>query len=161
MDKKAIEVIGASLKRAVQQKEYKENIYGKERKTEQSKGIRVDKRKFNKGRPKVRVDVPPKKDIITPSAKVASKKLNEIEQLAGRILARYMRAKIDANDLQPAIWADIVERKIKEKMDKGEPINYDKLGIVPDVVKGGVKEAKKKGRPVGAKDKAPRKKKDT
>jgi len=41
-----------------------------------------------------------------------SKKLNKVENYAANVLAGYMRSKIDANVLQPAIFSDLYGKKI-------------------------------------------------
>jgi hypothetical protein len=53
-------------------------------------------------------------------------------------------------DMQPAIYSDMIGKDIKDKLDKGVPINFNTV----------VASAKRRGRPKGAKDKVPRKKKD-
>ena len=52
MEAKASSVLQAALLRKAAQSKYNNEVYGPEQKTNQSGGIRVDKRKFNKGRPR-------------------------------------------------------------------------------------------------------------
>lgn len=143
-----MEGLGSAIKRAVAQKKYKEEIYEPEKKTLASAGTRVDKRKFNKGRPRKTIS-PLGKDIVSAPVPAPTKKLNEIEKLAGYIIGGYLRSKLDAMDMQPAIYSDLIGKEINDKLNKGEAINFDKV----------VTQAKKRGRPVGAKDKKPRVKK--
>lgn len=167
MESLASEILKKSAKRAVAGKKYKEEVYGEAPKTAQSGGIRVDKRKFNKGRPKKapekptgvsdasqgrKVVNPLGKDIVSPP--VPPKKMNAIEKLAGQIIGGYIRSKLDAMDLQPAIYSDLIGQKIREKLDKDQSLN------ISAIIKGVEKVEKRRGRPVGAKDKAPRKKKE-
>lgn len=154
MEGLAKDILGSAVKRAVGQKKYKEEVYEPKRKTTQSGGVRVDKRTFNKGRPKKQatVETPLGKDIVHPP--VPAKKLNAIEKLAGQIIGGFIRSKLDAMDLQPAIYSDLITKQIQEKLDKEQAINISKI------IKASVKIEKRRGRPVGAKDKMPRKKKE-
>jgi hypothetical protein len=165
MNKSAGELLGSVLKRSMAQKKYKEEVYEPKPKTKQSKGTRVDKRTFNKGRPKKTVPVlsPTGKDIIPVMTPEPPKKgltvrprgqLNQIEKLAGYIIGGYLRSKLDAMDMQPAIYSDLIGKDIKDKLDKGVPINFNT--VVANAKSGG----RGRGRPKGAKDKVPRKKKD-
>jgi hypothetical protein len=43
---------------------------------------------------------------------MSGKKLNKVENYAANVLAGYMRSKIDANVLQPAIFSDLYGKKI-------------------------------------------------
>jgi hypothetical protein len=43
---------------------------------------------------------------------MSGKKLNKVETFAANVLAGYMRSKIDANALQPAIFSDLYGKKI-------------------------------------------------
>jgi hypothetical protein len=43
-----------------------------------------------------------------------SKKLTRLETTAGNVLAGYMRSKLDANTLQPAIFSDLYGQKVKQ-----------------------------------------------
>lgn len=147
-----METLQAVAKRAVAQKAYKEKLEPL-RKTEQSKKTRVDKRLFNKGRPKIVSNVVGQ-NIVVPPTPAPPKKLNAIEKLAGQIIGGFIRAKLDAMELQPAIYSDMIGNRIKDKLDKGLPINFDTL------MTSITKVDKRKGRPKGAKDKQPRKKKD-
>jgi hypothetical protein len=164
MNKSAGELLGSVLKRSIAQKKYKEEVYEPKPKTKQSKGTRVDKRTFNKGRPKktneplVNVEG---KDIIPVMTPAPPKKLNQIEKLAGYIIGGYLRSKLDAMDMQPAIYSDMIGKDIKDKLDKGVPINFNT--VVANAKSGGRTDqggAKRRGRPKGAKDKVPRKKKE-
>jgi hypothetical protein len=47
-----------------------------------------------------------------------SKKLNPIEKYAGGVLAGFMRSKLDAMALQPAIFSDLYGKKIEEQQRK-------------------------------------------
>jgi hypothetical protein len=162
MNKSAGELLGSVLKRSMAQKKYKEEVYEPKPKTKQSQGTRVDKRTFNKGRPKKTVPVlsPTGKDIIPVMTPEPPKKLNQIEKLAGYIIGGYLRSKLDAMDMQPAIYSDLIGKDIKDKLDKGVPINFNT--VVANAKSGGRTDqggAKRRGRPKGAKDKVPRKKK--
>lgn len=128
----ALSVVQSAIKRKTAEQKYQEEIYGPKRKTKQSKETRVDKRTFNKGRPK-KVVVKANVDInVSPNISVAPKKLNQVEKTAAQVIAGYMRSKIDANTLQPAIYSDLVGKKIKEELDKKD---------IP------ITEKKKRGRP--------------
>jgi hypothetical protein len=148
-----MDVLSAVAKRAVAQKAYKEKLEPLP-KTKQSKETRVDKRMFNKGRPKIVSNVSGQ-NIVVPPTPAPPKKLNAIEKLAGQIIGGFIRAKLDAMDMQPAIYSEMIGNRIKDKLDKGQPINFDTL------MTSVAKTDKRKGRPKGAKDKQPRKKKDT
>jgi hypothetical protein len=164
MNKSAGELLGSVLKRSIAQKKYKEDVYEPKPKTKQSKGTRVDKRTFNKGRPKktneplVNVEG---KDIIPVMTPAPPKKLNQIEKLAGYIIGGYLRSKLDAMDMQPAIYSDMIGKDIKDKLDKGVPINFNTV-VASAKSRGRTDQggAKRRGRPKGAKDKVPRKKKE-
>jgi len=142
-----MDVLSAVAKRAVAQKAYKEKLETLP-KTKQSKGTRVDKRMFNKGRPKIVSNVSGQ-NIVVPPTPAPPKKLNQIERLAGYIIGGYLRSKLDANDMQPAIYSELIGKDIRERLDKGQPINFNAV----------VANAKRRGRPKGAKDLKPRKKK--
>lgn len=164
MEDLAKNIVSGAVKRAVAQKKYKEEVYEPKRKTNQSRGVRVDKRIFNKGRPKKSTSTstvvnPEGKDIIHPPVRQhPAKKLNAIEKLAGQIIGGYIRSKLDAMDLQPAIFSDLfipnLQTKLQEKVDNDKPLNINAI------VQASAKVAKRRGRPAGAKDKAPRKKKE-
>ncbi len=134
MDKGKVEVIGSSIKRALAQKNYQENIYGTKRKTYQSKEVRVDKRLFNKGRPKGL-----KKDDNPFPPAPPPRKFNQIETLAGNILAGYLRSKLQANILQPAIFSDLYGAKVNKRLDRQDAGLPMTSPVVPP--------KKKKGRP--------------
>jgi hypothetical protein len=54
------------------------------------------------------------------------KRLNAVERTAGEILGGYMRSKLDANTLQPAIFSDLYGKKLRNEYEKKE-----KRTIVP------------------------------
>jgi len=145
-----MEALQGAIKRSIAQKKYKEKLEPL-RKTKQSGETRIDRRMFNKGgRPKQTKPVitPTGKDIIPVMVPAPTKKLNQIERLAGYIVGGYLRSKLDANDMQPAIYSELIGKDIREKLDKEEAINFNAI----------VANAKRRGRPKGAKDKQPRKK---
>jgi len=163
MNKVAGELLGSALKRTVAQNKYQEEVYGPKRKTKQSGETRVDKRTFNKGRPKRTVPVitPTGKNIIPTTTPAVPKKLGPIEKLAGYIIGGYLRSKLDAMDMQPAIYSDLIGKDLQDKLDKSPSINLNT--VIANVKsqtgladQGGVK---RRGRPKGAKDKQPRQKK--
>lgn len=154
-----MDVLSAVAKRAVAQKKYKEKLEPLP-KTKQSKETRVDKRMFNKGRPKKEiVSNVSGQNIVVSATPAPPKKLNQIERLAGYIIGGYLRSKLDANDMQPAIYSELIGKDIRDKLDKGQPINFN--AVVANAKSSGraLQDTKRRGRPKGAKDKQPRKKK--
>lgn len=113
-------ILQGAVRRKADEQKYQKEIYGEKRKTEKSKGTRVDKRLFNKGRPK-KVKVEANVDISISKPVVSTKKLNQVEKVAGQVIAGYMRSKLEANILQPAIYSDLLGKKINERLDKGLP----------------------------------------
>ena len=156
MDTLAKQIVSSAAKRAVAQKKYQEDVYGPKRKTKQSGETRVDKRTFNKGRPKrtPAIVTPTGKDIVPTTTPAPPKKLGPIEKLAGYIIGGYLRSKLDAMDMQPAIFTELIGNRIRDKLDKGQAINFDTL------MTSVAKVEKRRGRPKGAKDKFPRKRAD-
>jgi len=152
MDTLAKQIVSSAAKRAVAQKKYQEDVYGPKRKTKQSDETRVDKRTFNKGRPKrtPAIVTPTGKDIVPTTTPAPPKKLGPIEKLAGYIIGGYLRSKLDAMDMQPAIYSDLIGKDLQDKLDKGPSINLNAV----------VANVKRRGRPKGAKDKFPRKRAD-
>jgi len=152
MDTLAKQIVSSAAKRAVAQKKYQEDVYGPKRKTKQSGETRVDKRTFNKGRPKrtPAIVTPTGKDIVPTTTPAPPKKLGPIEKLAGYIIGGYLRSKLDAMDMQPAIYSDLIGKDLQDKLDKGPSINLNAV----------VANVKRRGRPKGAKDKFPRKRAD-
>lgn len=121
----AANVIQATIKRKTQEQKYQEEVYGPKRKTKQSKETRVDKRTFNKGRPK-KIVVKTNVDINISPNTVSTKKLNQVEKTAAQVIAGYMRSKIDANTLQPAIYSDLIGKKIREELEKKDTTIVEK-----------------------------------
>lgn len=118
----ALTVVQSAIKRKTAEQKYQDEVYGPKRKTKQSKETRVDKRTFNKGRPR-KVKVEANVDInVSPNISIPTKKLNQVEKTAAQVIAGYMRSKIDANTLQPAIYSDLVGKKVREELEKNVPI---------------------------------------
>lgn len=118
-------IIQGAIRRKADEQKYQEEVYGTKRKTQQSKGIRVDKRLFNKGRPK-KIKVETNVDInITPNT-VPVKKLNQVEKVAAEVIGGYLRSKLQANILQPAIYSDLIGIKVRKELDMKDKENVPK-----------------------------------